>query len=105
VASGSTVQVRIGQALVGVPDVRAWRLTPPEDTVADSAALLTALGFSVRQEECRPTDDAYLIYVGKVVDQDPLGSPPGSAGLPAGAEVVIYVGVDAGASCPHPPVP
>jgi beta-lactam-binding protein with PASTA domain len=105
VQSGSTVQVRIGRAMVTVPDVRAWRLTPPQDTVTDSTALLTALGFSVRREECRPTDDAYLTYVGRVVDQDPLGSPPGSAALPAGAEVIIYVGVNAGDTCPNPPVP
>jgi beta-lactam-binding protein with PASTA domain/predicted Ser/Thr protein kinase len=105
VAAGSTVQVRIGQALVPVPDIRAWKLTAPQDTAANSTALLTALGFTVRQEECRPTDDAYLIYVGKVVDQDPLGSPPGTAGLPAGSEVVIYLGVSTGTACPHPPLP
>ena len=104
VAAGSTVQVRIGQALVAVPDVRAWNLTPPQDTVSDSRSRLTALGFTVRAEECQPPD-AYLAYVGKVVDQDPLGTPPGTATLPGGSRVVIYAGVASGAPCPHPPPP
>jgi len=104
VAAGTTVQVRIGAALVAVPDVRAWNLTLPQDTVSDSRLRLTSLGFTVREEECQPTPD-YLAYVGKVVDQDPLGTPPGTAALPAGSQVILYVGVASGPSCPHPPPP
>ena len=104
VAAGSTVQVRIGQATVGVPDVRAWSLPLLQDTVADSSSHLIVLGFTVRTEECQPPPD-YTAYIGKVVDQDPLGQPPGTATLPRGSEVVIYVGVVSGSACPHPPPP
>ncbi len=103
-AAGSTVQVRIGQAMVAVPDVRAWNLMAPQDTVSDSTARLSALGFTTREEECQPPD-AYAAYVGKVVDQDPLGDPPGTAALPGGSQVVVYIGVATGAACPHPPPP
>ncbi len=103
-AAGSTVQVRIGQAMITVPDVRAWNLTPPQDTVSDSRALLTSLGFTVSEEECQPPAD-YSAHIGQVVDQNPLGDPPGSAVLPSGSQVVIYVGVASGTACPHPPPP
>ena len=66
--------------------------------------MLTALGFTVREEQCQPPAD-YSAYIGKVVDQDPLGDPPGSTTLAFGSEVVIYVGVAAGNTCPHPPPP
>lgn len=104
VATGTTVQVRIGAAMVTVPDVRAWKLTAPQDTVSDSRSRLTSLGFTVSEQQCQPPPD-YLAYVGKVVDQDPLGDPPGTGALPAGSLVVIYVGVASGEACPHPPPP
>jgi len=104
VAAGTTVQVRIGAAVVPVPDVRAWNLIAPQDTVSDSRSRLTSLGFTVDEQQCQPPAD-YLAFVGRVVDQDPLGSPPGTAALPRGSLVVIYVGVASGGPCPHPPPP
>jgi beta-lactam-binding protein with PASTA domain/tRNA A-37 threonylcarbamoyl transferase component Bud32 len=104
VQPGSTVQVRIGRAMVTVPDVRAWSLLAPSDTLEDSKAALTLLGFTWRVEDCQPPP-AYLAYVDKVVDQDPLGAPPGTTPLPFGSQVVLYRGVATGAACPHPPPP
>jgi hypothetical protein len=105
--SGSTVQVRIGQAMVTVPDVRAWTLQatdPLAYNFAASKAALEAAGLRWRTEECQPIP-AYIAYVGKVVDQDPLGNPPGTTALPRNSRVVIYLGVESGAACPHPPPP
>ena len=118
VARGSTVTVHIGQAMVTVPDVRAWILKgtadpPPPATeydLAKSRALLTALGFTTRVEECKlpePAYTTYLAYLGMVVDMGPLGNPPGTSALPYGSEVILYKGVstDTAPACPHPPPP
>jgi hypothetical protein len=112
------VTVHIGQAMVTVPDVRAWILKgtadpPPPATeydLAKSRALLTALGFTTRVEECRlpePAYTTYLAYLGMVVDMGPLGNPPGTSALPYGSEVILYKGVstDTAPACPHPPPP
>lgn len=107
VARGGTVQVRIGQAMVIVPDVRAWTLQaidPLAYNFAASKAALTAAGLRWRLEECQPIP-AYISYVGKVVDQDPLGDPPGTTAVPRDTRIVIYLGVESGAACPHPPPP
>jgi len=107
VAGGSTVEVRVGRAMVTVPDVRAWTLqatNPLAYNFAASKAALEAAGLRWRVEECQPIP-AYISYVGKVVDQDPLGDPPGTAALPRNSRIVIYLGVESGAACPHPPPP
>nr|MCU0280716.1 PASTA domain-containing protein [Acidimicrobiia bacterium] len=120
VARGSTVQVRIGQAMVTVPDVRAWILKgtadpPPPVTeydLAKSRQLLESLGFSVRVEECKLAEPAYttfLEFLGMVVDMDPLGSPPGTSALPFGSQVILFKGVSTGPpttpTCAHTPPP
>ena len=107
VARGSTVQVRIGQAMVTVPDVRAWileLLDPLNFDLEDSKAAIEAAGLRWRVEECQPIP-AFSAYIGKVVDQDPLGNPPGTDALPPLTRVVLYVGVASGTACPHPPPP
>gem|GEM_PF-28870 len=120
VARGSTVQVRIGQAMVTVPDVRGWTLKgtadppPPssEYDLAKSRQLLEALGFTVRVEECKLAEPAYTTYLdflGMVVDMDPLGSPPGTSALPFGSRVILFKGVSTGPPttpiCTHTPPP
>jgi serine/threonine-protein kinase len=120
VARGSTVQVRIGRAMVTVPDVRAWTLKgtadppPPasEYDLTKSRQILEALGFVVRIEECKLAEPAYttfLEFLGMVVDMDPLGSPPGTAALPFGSQVILFKGVSTGPPttplCTHTPPP
>jgi len=107
VARGSTVQVRIGQAMVTVPDVRAWileLLDPLNFDLDASKAAIEAAGLRWRIEECQPIA-AYSAYIGSVVDQDPLGDPPGTAALPPLTRVTLYVGVASGDACPNPPPP
>jgi eukaryotic-like serine/threonine-protein kinase len=107
VARGSTVTVRIGQAMVTVPDVRAWileLLDPLNFDLEDSKAAIEDAGLRWKVEECQPIP-AYGAYIGKVVDQDPLGDPPGSASLPPLTRVTLYVGVASGPACPHVPPP
>ena len=54
--------------------------------------------------ECQPIP-AFSAYIGKVVDQDPLGSPPGTDARPPGSRIILYVGVASGPACPHTPPP
>jgi len=107
VARGSTVQVRIGQAMVTVPDVRAWILEildPLHFDVADSKQAIEDAGLLWEMRECQPIP-AFSAYIGKVVDQDPLGSPPGTDARPPGTRIILYVGVASGLACPHTPPP
>jgi beta-lactam-binding protein with PASTA domain len=107
VARGTTVTVRLGQAMVTVPDVRAWileLLDPLNTDLDDSKAAIEAAGLRWQIEECQPIP-AYSAYVGRVVDQDPLGDPPGTDARPPLFRVTLYVGVASGNACPHPPPP
>ncbi len=107
VARGTTVTVHIGQAMVTVPDVRAWileLLDPLNFDLDDSKAAIEAAGLRWQVQECQPIP-AYSAYIGKVVDQDPLGDPPGTAALPPLTRVILYVGVASGTACPHTPPP
>ena len=93
--------------MVTVPDVRAWileALDPLNFDLDDSKAAIEAAGLRWRIEECQPIP-SLSAYIGKVVDQEPLGDPPGSAALPPLTRVVLYVGVSSGPACPHPPPP
>ncbi len=107
VARGSTVTVHVGQAMVTVPDVRAWILEatdPLHFDLQDSKDAIEAAGLRWEVRECQQIP-AYSAYIGKVVDQEPLGDPPGTAALPPLTRVILYVGVASGTACPHTPPP
>ncbi len=70
----------------------------------DSKAAIEAAGLRWQVQECQPIP-AYSAYIGKVVDQEPLGDPPGTDARPPLTRVILYVGVASGTACPHTPPP
>jgi hypothetical protein len=114
--------VRTGKAMVLVPDVRAWTLYAASQNQSDpttynltkSRQMLENLGFVVvvNTQACRLTTGntpPYNTYLDQemVVDQDTLGSPPGSSALPYGSTITLFKGTSnaSAPACQHQPPP